>query len=112
MKDNSATATWTVVIALVLMFHCSGASLCVAAEPAGAKAKEESAEDLAKKAQNPVADMISVPLQNNFNFNYGSQNHMQYVGNLQPVVPLRATENWNVITRTINAHHLPTAAPG
>jgi hypothetical protein len=26
---------------------------------------------------------------------------MQYVGNLQPIIPIHATENWNVITRTI-----------
>lgn len=101
MKNRSSLAQWAVMIALVLALQFSGASPSMSAEPAGAKAKEESAEDLAKKTQNPVSDMISIPLQNNFNFNYGSQNHMQYVGNLQPIIPIHATENWNVITRTI-----------
>jgi hypothetical protein len=101
MKNNSSMAPWIMVIALVLALQFSGAFLSMAAEPAGAEAKEESAEDLAKKTQNPVSDMISIPLQNNFNFNYGSQNHIQYVGNIQPVIPIHATENWNVITRTI-----------
>jgi hypothetical protein len=34
-------------------------------------AAEESATDLAKKTQNPVADLISVPFQNNLNFSAG-----------------------------------------
>lgn len=62
---------------------------------------EEKTEALAKQAQNPIADLISIPIQNNFNFNYGPNNDMQYVGNFQPVIPINATENWNVITRTI-----------
>lgn len=91
----------SLTIICILVFHLSGASLCMAEETSGAKAKEESSEELAKKTQNPVADLISIPLQNNFNFNYGSQNHMQYVGNFQPVIPIHATQDLNIITRTI-----------
>jgi hypothetical protein len=76
-------------------------------------AQAESPEELAKKAQNPIADMISLPIQNNFNFNYGPNNDMQYVGNLQPVIPINATKNWNVITRTIvPVIYQPELAPG
>ena len=42
-------------------------------------AEEETATALAKKTQNPVADLISVPFQNNFNFGVGPNNVMQYV---------------------------------
>jgi len=75
----------------------------LSALPASAQgnAPVESSEELAKAAQNPIANMISIPLQSNFNFNVGPKNEMQYVGNLQPVIPINATENWNVITRTI-----------
>ena len=67
-------------------------------------------EDLAKAAQNPIADMISVPLQSTFNF-YDIDKHlggkdyhrntMGYVLNVQPVVPFSLNKDWNVITRTI-----------
>jgi hypothetical protein len=45
----------------------------------------EGTTELAKKTQNPVADLISIPLQNNFNFGLGPNNVTQYVGNIQPV---------------------------
>ena len=61
----------------------------------------ESEADLAKKTQNPVADMISVPFQNNFNFNYGPNNDLQYVLNVQPVIPIHLDKEWNLVTRTI-----------
>jgi hypothetical protein len=64
-------------------------------------AAEESASELAKKTQNPVADLISVPLQNNFNFSAGPNDATIYVLNVQPVIPLKLTEDWNLITRTI-----------
>ncbi|WP_243361762.1 hypothetical protein [Fundidesulfovibrio terrae] len=58
-------------------------------------------EKLAKEAQNPVAKLISVPFQNNFNFNTGPLRQTQYVLNLQPVIPFSITDDWNLITRTI-----------
>jgi hypothetical protein len=57
--------------------------------------------DLAKQAQNPVASLISVPLQNNFNFGVGPNDDLQYVLNIQPVIPFRLSDNWNLISRTI-----------
>jgi len=61
-----------------------------------------SAEELAKKTQNPVADLISVPLQNNFNFGAGyHHSKMLYVLNVQPVIPIHLNDEWNLITRTI-----------
>ncbi len=58
--------------------------------------------ELAKKTQNPVADLISVPLQSNFNFGAGfNHNKMIYVLNVQPVIPIKITEDWNLITRVV-----------
>ena len=62
---------------------------------------EKSVEELAKEAQNPVADVISVPFQSNFNFDVGPYGKLQYILNIQPVVPIHITEDWNIITRTI-----------
>ena len=57
--------------------------------------------DLQKAVQNPVASLISVPVQNNSNFNIGPYNRTQDVLNIQPVIPARISENWNLITRII-----------
>ncbi len=61
----------------------------------------QSAEELARKVQNPVADLISIPLQNNFNFGAGPGDDLQYVLNIQPVIPVHLSDEWNLITRTI-----------
>ncbi len=60
-----------------------------------------STEDLAKKTQNPVSDLISVPFQNNINFDVGPMEKTQNILNIQPVYPLSLNEDWNLITRTI-----------
>jgi len=57
--------------------------------------------DLAKQAQNPIANLISLPLQNNTNFNVGPKDRTQNILNIQPVYPFSIGEDWNVITRTI-----------
>ena len=62
---------------------------------------EDPQEELAKAAQNPVADLISLPFQNNTNFGYGPDDDIQNVLNIQPVIPFHLNENWNLITRTI-----------
>ncbi len=62
---------------------------------------EETAEELAKKTQNPIADLISVPFQNHLNFGLGPHNRAQNILNIQPVVPFNLTENINLITHTI-----------
>jgi hypothetical protein len=56
---------------------------------------------LRKATQNPVASLISVPVQNNDNFGVGPDDRVQNVLNIQPVIPVRVSENWNLITRII-----------
>jgi hypothetical protein len=67
---------------------------------AGADPKAAEAE-LAKKLQNPVAALISVPIQNNWDFGIGPANAMKYTANIQPVVPIGISDDWNLIIRTI-----------
>jgi hypothetical protein len=57
--------------------------------------------DLQKASQNPVASMISVPIQNNSNFGIGPYERTQNVLNIQPVIPIRMSEDWNLIIRWI-----------
>ena len=68
---------------------------------AQAPAPQENTDKLREAAQNPVADMISVPLQNNLSFGYGPYSKPQNVLNIQPVVPVKITEDWNIITRWV-----------
>ena len=49
---------------------------------------EMSSEELAKMAQNPVANLISIPFQNNTNLNYGPEQGTQNILNIQPVIPV------------------------
>jgi hypothetical protein len=58
-------------------------------------------EELAKKLQNPVASLISVPLQSNFDFGIGPDDGFRYTLNIQPVIPFSLTPEWNLISRTI-----------
>ena len=62
---------------------------------------DESDSDLAKQSQNPIANLISVPFQNNIFFNQGPNDRTSYQLLIQPVLPFSITENWNVISRTI-----------
>lgn len=48
-------------------------------------AEEMNESQLAQKAQNPVSDLISLPFQNNMNFNVGPQDKTQNILNIQPV---------------------------
>lgn len=61
----------------------------------------EDGSELAKKTQNPVANLISIPLQNNMNGGIGPNNRIQNVLNVQPVIPFSLNSEWNLITRTI-----------
>jgi hypothetical protein len=61
----------------------------------------QTTEALQKATQNPVADLISVPLQNNTNLGIGPFDRTQDVLNIQPVIPLKLNDKWNVIARII-----------
>jgi hypothetical protein len=64
-------------------------------------ATAESDASLLKAVQNPVADLISVPILNTTNFNIGPYNRAQNVLALQPVIPANLSENWMLISRII-----------
>jgi hypothetical protein len=50
---------------------------------------------------NPVSDLISVPLENNFTFSNGPEDAFAYILNVRPVIPTGISKNWNLINRII-----------
>lgn len=75
------------------------AALAAAALPAAASAQEA---DLAKQLSNPLAALISVPFQVNYNRGIGpAGDGEQFTTNIQPVIPITLDQDWNLISRTI-----------
>jgi len=58
-------------------------------------------DELAKKLQNPLASLISVPFQSNFDFGFEPADGSRWLMNVQPVIPLSISEDWNLIGRVI-----------
>jgi len=67
----------------------------------GQDSKEEDAAALAKQSANPIANLISIPIQANLNFGFGDYNRTRTVVNIQPVIPFRLSSKVNVINRII-----------
>lgn len=86
------------------MQRLHGATLVAALAAAftsGATGSKVSAGDLREQSQNPIANLISVPFQNNTNFGTGQLNKTQNIHLIQPVIPISLGEKWQLITRTI-----------
>lgn len=97
MKRSKSCITIQSFLLLVAFsfIHCT-----ITAQEVGHKSGA-SAQELADKLANPVASLISLPLQNNLNYGIGAFNGSKYVINIQPVVPFKLNENLNLITRYI-----------
>jgi hypothetical protein len=90
-----------------LMIGVAFAMLC------NASAYAQDASELAHLVENPIAELISVPFQDNLTFGVGPRSDPLNVLNIQPVVPLRVNNDWNVISRTIvPVVSEPQLAPG
>ena len=75
--------------------------LALTGTPAAVTAEVNQAE-LAKQLNNPIASLISVPLQINYDQDMGAGNQgHRYLLNIQPVIPSTLNDDWNQITRTI-----------
>jgi hypothetical protein len=108
-RMRSTGRSWALILLLVLLAQRSRA---MAQDQLGTSNKQSlgvpsedkepaSTGTLQKETQNPVASLISVPVQNNNNFNVGPYNRTQDILNIQPVIPIKLNDQWNLITRVI-----------
>ena len=89
------------VTPLLVLATCCCLALCGPAVAADEEIDEDAeATELAKTVQNPLANLITVPLQANFNNGVGPDDRQVFNLNVQPVIPIPG-EKWNIITRTI-----------
>jgi hypothetical protein len=72
-----------------------------AQEPSEANVNQDQTAELAKKAQNPVGDLIIMPFQYNIDCGIGPADASRQELKFMPVIPVSLGEEWNVIIRTI-----------
>jgi len=72
-----------------------------------------SAAELAQQLSNPIADLVSVPIQFNFADGVGPDEATRTIINVQPVVPITLNDDWNLVGRWIMPYvSQPPLAPG
>ena len=106
MKKERNTVQRSLVLAFMALLLCSGSVLA-----------ENKSADLAKNLANPLAAMISVPTQLNFDENIGPNEEGSMIQmNIQPVLPFTLSEDWLLISRTIipltDQKDIPTKGEG
>jgi len=100
------TAMWILSVAIVVLYR--GVLPACAQE-----SSEQETEKIARQSQNPIASVISVPLENDFYPHTGIDKEDSYVLEMKPVVPFKLSNDWNLITRTIiPVAQVPDLAPG
>ena len=105
----------------LVVFLLSASWLIAQDTPIGVQGTEVATQDtpaaatntdaLRKAAQNPVASLISVPVQENWNFGIGPNSRIQNVLNVQPVIPLSVGKDWNLIVRWVTPVIFQPAGP-
>ena len=72
-----------------------------AGTPQAASTVSNTTQSLQNATQNPVADLVSVPFQNNGGYGAGLYNRSQNVLLIEPVIPIHLSKDWILINRTI-----------
>ena len=103
-KSSTATAfalAAALLVATTLSALAQDGADSAKADSTRAAAHKSTEADLAKQSQNPVANLISLPLQYNYFTAGGLGENAEMVLNVQPVLPLPIGERWLLVSRTI-----------
>jgi hypothetical protein len=92
---------WERRIVNIYWFNRISLTLVVVLLALPSRAAAQTADELAKQTQNPVASLISVPLQGNWDFGLGDRDAAGTLFNLQPVMPFGISKSTNIILRVI-----------
>lgn len=110
MSEFKTEASWVMACAamvLVMAWPASAPAQTADQKPSPPTADQATA--LAKQQQNPIASLISVPLQGNWDFGLGDRDATGTLFNVQPVMPFPISKSTNLVLRVI----LPLASqPG
>ena len=87
---------WVLAVSYLCFFPPSIAD----AQQQAAPTADES-EELAKKLSNPISDLVSVPFQFNWYQHVGPLELSTFILNVQPVIPLKLNDHWNLILHII-----------
>lgn len=96
-QEHVETIPWTIRAGLL---GCI-AALTTCLQVSGHAHGQSHEADLAKQLSNPIASLISVPFQFNYDTGYGPAHGEKAFVNVQPVIPITLNEDWNLISRTI-----------
>ena len=93
-------------LALGCIVAVAPAPAASAGEPEGGQHQDESGGandegDLANKVQDPISDLVSIPVQENLDYGLGPNNRARSTLNIQPVIPIGLSRSWNVVARII-----------
>lgn len=75
--------------------------LCSLAATAPADGDKGSKANLSQEANNPIANLISVPIQLNANYDVGPRDQKQNVLTIQPVIPFELNQDWLLVSRFV-----------
>jgi len=112
-RSKTSVGTWIVgfifavfilLSPIVLLAQTSATDATAPPMAVSDKSEDASASESAKlalKLTNPVASLISIPIQNWFDFNLGpKKDGFRYTMEAQPVYPMQISKDWNLISRT------------
>ena len=112
-RSKTSVGTWIVgfifavfilLSPIVLLAQTSATDATAPPVAVSDKSEDASASESAKlalKLTNPVASLISIPIQNWFDFNLGpKKDGFRYTMEAQPVYPMQVSKDWNLISRT------------
>ena len=89
MTDNRSAVGWCMAAIIAVMLLLTRVAV----------AGDET--ELAKQSQNPVANMISLPFENNASFDVGPSGEKMFTTNIKPVYPMSVGDSWNLINRVV-----------